>query len=159
MDLKEIQKLIKMVEASEINEIKIEEGDSKIRITKSAPQTVRAELPSYPSIAPAAPAAPVAAAPAAPSAEAAPVVEKSNANLIEVRSPMVGTFYSSPSPDADTFVSVGKTIKAGDVLCIVEAMKLMNEIEAEAGGKIAEICVENAQPVEYNQLLFLVEKA
>lgn len=165
MELKEIRQLIKMVEASDINEVEIEEEGKKIRITKNfpskngevqylpAPQQMAASMmPSpFPMAAP-------AVMPETPSA--APVVEAPKAdNLIEVRSPMVGTFYSAPSPDADAYVSVGSPVSVGQTLCIIEAMKLMNEIEAESGGKIKEILVENAQPVEYNQLMFLIEKS
>jgi len=165
MELKEIRQLIRMVEASDISEVEIEEEGKKIRITKNfpskngevhilpAPQQMAAPMmPSpFPTAAPAAMPEPLAAA---------PVVEAPKAdNLIEVRSPMVGTFYSSPSPDADAYVSVGSPVSVGQTLCIIEAMKLMNEIEAEIGGKIKEILVENAQPVEYNQVMFLIEKS
>ncbi len=150
MDLKEIKQLIKMVELANINEIEIEEEDKKIRITKVSAQNVSVSAQPMPA-APAPPVAPAEAAPAAPEAR--------NENLVEVRSPMVGTFYRSPSPDADPYTEVGKTVAAGDVLCIVEAMKLMNEIESEVSGKVVEILVENAQPVEFNQVLFVIEKA
>ena len=160
MDIKEIRQLVKMVETSDISEIEIEEEGSKIRITKrfaSGNGDVHI-LPAAPQMA--APMAAVPAAPApAPVAEAAPAAEKAPAsNLIEVRSPMVGTFYRAPSPDSDPYVEVGSSVSVGQTLCIVEAMKLMNEIEAEQAGKIKEILVENAQPVEYNQVLFLLEK-
>ncbi|KAA3614163.1 MAG: acetyl-CoA carboxylase biotin carboxyl carrier protein [Calditrichaeota bacterium] len=159
MDLKEIQKLIKMVESAEISEFEIEEKGNKIRISKNNSANSNNETHIIPTMMPQMQ-APVAAAPAA-----APVADSASAptpakndNVIEVRSPMVGTFYRAAGPDSDPYTDVNKTVKAGDVLCIVEAMKLMNEIESEVSGKIVEILVQNAQPVEYNQVLFLVEK-
>ncbi len=163
MDIKEIRQLVKMVETSDISEIEIEEEGSKIRITKrfaSGNGDVHI-LPAAPQMAApmAMPAAAPVPAPAPQAAEAAPAAEPAEAsNLIEVRSPMVGTFYRAPSPDSDPYVEVGSSVSVGQTLCIVEAMKLMNEIEAEQAGKIKEILVENAQPVEYNQVLFLLEK-
>lgn len=155
MDLKEIRQLIKMVETAEISEFEIEEKGNKIRISKSFSSNSHSEMHVMPTMMPPLP----QAAPAAPApAESAPETKKKE-NVVEVRSPMVGTFYRSPSPDSDPYTEVGKTVKAGDTLCIVEAMKLMNEIETEIAGKVAEILVENAQPVEYNQVLFLIEKA
>ncbi len=156
MDLKEIKQLIKMVEQANINEIEIEEEDKKIRITKVSAQNVSVSAQPMAMPAPMPAAAPVAA-PGEVAPAAAP--EAKNENLVEVRSPMVGTFYRSPSPDADPYTEVGKTVAPGDVLCIVEAMKLMNEIECEVSGKVVEILVENAQPVEFNQVLFIIEKA
>lgn len=163
MDLKEIRQLLKMVEGSDIHEIEIEEDGNKLRITKAGPShngdvhVIQAAPPM---------AAPVAQqmAPALPS-EPAPVTEVPAAepaksdNIAEIRSPMVGTFYRAPSPDADPYVEVGQSVAVGQTMCIVEAMKLMNEIESEVSGKVVEILVENAQPVEYNQVLFLVEKS
>ncbi|HHM01739.1 MAG TPA: acetyl-CoA carboxylase biotin carboxyl carrier protein [Caldithrix abyssi] len=156
MDLKEIKQLIKIVESANINEIEIEEENKKIKITKVSAQNIA--VSSQP-VAMAAPQAAPAALPAAEASAPAPAEVKKNENLVEVRSPMVGTFYRAPSPDADPYTEVGKTVAPGDVLCIVEAMKLMNEIESEVSGKVVEILVENAQPVEFNQVLFLVEKA
>jgi acetyl-CoA carboxylase biotin carboxyl carrier protein len=159
MDLKEIRQLIKMVETADISEFEIEEKGNKIRISKAIPSNSNSEMHVMPAMMPQMPQA-VPAAPAAPApTDSAPETKKSNENLVEVRSPMVGTFYRSPSPDSDPYTEIGKTIKPGDTLCIVEAMKLMNEIEAEVAGKVVEILVENAQPVEYNQVLFLVEKS
>ncbi len=153
MDIKEIKQLIKIVESSNINELEIEEENKKICIKKNSGnnmvQVQQVPMTSAPM------AAPVAAS--APPAPAAPEVK--NDNIYEVRSPMVGTFYRAPSPDADAYTEVGNTVNAGDVLCIVEAMKLMNEIECEVSGKVKEILVENAQPVEYNQVLFLIERS
>lgn len=162
MELKEIQSLIKFVSESGVDEVDLEKKDFKLSIKKvpptvqSAPQVVHATVP-------AAPAAPVAAA--QPAASATPAAENKEAaapaasNLVEVKSPMIGTFYRSSSPDKPSFVNVGDSISVGDTICIVEAMKLFNEIEAEVSGKIVKVLVENAQPVEYDQPLFLVEPA
>jgi acetyl-CoA carboxylase biotin carboxyl carrier protein len=160
MDLKEIRQLIKMVESADISEFEIEEDGNKIKISKNSPVNTNQEMHYIPQMMPqmqAPMAAPVASQSAEGSAPAATPAK--NENLIEVRSPMVGTFYRAASPDSDPYCDINKTVKSGDVLCIVEAMKLMNEIEAEVSGKIVEILVENAQPVEYNQVLFLIEKA
>jgi len=160
MDLKEIRLLIKMVETSAIHELEIEEEGKKIKITKNAdplvlPAEYRVAQPMSMPMMSAPIAQPVpAAAHTAPVSE--PAAEK---KYLEVRSPMVGTFYRSPSPDADPYVEIGQAISIGQTLCIVEAMKLMNEIESDLSGKIAKIMVENAQPVEYNQLLFLIDPA
>jgi acetyl-CoA carboxylase biotin carboxyl carrier protein len=155
MDLREIKQLVKLVETSAISELEIEEKDKKIKISKNysgqpatvqyTPQAPQSIMPSGPSTAPES------------RPETGKQITKSD-KIAEVKSPMVGTFYRSPSPDSDAYVEVGKKVKIGDVLCIVEAMKLMNEIEAEINGKIVEILVDNAQPVEYNQALFLIEK-
>ncbi len=160
MDLKEIQTLIKFVSESGVDEVDIEKKDFKLSIRKAAPvvapvapQVVQASIPSAPA-APATTAAPAApAAPAAQSAPAAPAEDK----LITIKSPMIGTFYRASGPDKDNFVNVGDEIKPGSVVCIVEAMKLFNEIESEVSGKIVKILVDNATPVEYDQPLFLVE--
>ena len=162
-DLNYIKKLLKILESGEINEIEIE--GTRVRVVKSKPQdAVQApQMITYaaPPIqqAPQA-AAPVAAAPTAPAGkteEKKQNVSASGKELIEVRSPIVGTFYRAPSPNADPYVAVGQQVAKGNILCIIEAMKLMNEIECEYEGKITKILVENAQPVEYNQVLFLVE--
>lgn len=155
MDLKEIQTLIKFVSESGVDEVDIEKKDFKISIRKAAPvvtaapQVIQATIPAAPAVA-AAPAAP--AAPATPAA--APVAED---KLITIKSPMIGTFYRSSSPEKPAFVNVGDEIKSGTVVCIVEAMKLFNEIESEVSGRIVKILVDNATPVEYDQPLFLVE--
>jgi len=157
MDLREIQKLIKMVESAEISEFEIEEEGNKIKISKissnsnNEAQIIPTMMPQMQMPTPGVP-APVAATPTE-----APAPAK-NENIVEVRSPMVGTFYRAASPDSDPYTDLNKTVKSGETLCIVEAMKLMNEIESEVAGKVVEILVENAQPVEYNQVLFLVEK-
>ena len=150
MDLRKLKKLIDLVEESGIAEIEVTEGEEKVRITRSlaAPQAVYAPPP------PALPAAaPItAAAPAAAAAEA-PARDLSKAQT----SPMVGTFYRAPAPSAPVFVEVGQSVNAGDTLCIIEAMKLMNEIEAERSGVVKEILVENGQLVEYGEPLFIIE--
>jgi acetyl-CoA carboxylase biotin carboxyl carrier protein len=155
MDIKQIQDLIKFVAKSGVNEVSIEEQDFKITIkTNKEPTYVNATLPSPVQQAiPAPAAAPVIAAETAPSAPAADDTSK----LITIKSPMIGTFYRSSSPDKPLFVNVGDSISAGDVICIIEAMKLFNEIESEVSGKIVKVLVENAQPVEYDQPLFLVD--
>ncbi|NGM62873.1 acetyl-CoA carboxylase biotin carboxyl carrier protein [Sphingobacterium sp. SGG-5] len=159
MDIKQIQDLIKFVSKSGVNEVSIEEKDFKITIkTNQEPTYVTATLPAA-MPAPVA-AAPTAAAPekAAPTTPAAPASASGNdANLITIKSPMIGTFYRSPGPDKAVFVNVGDEIAPGKVLCIIEAMKLFNEIESEVSGKIVKILVNDAQPVEYDQPLFLVD--
>ena len=154
MDLRKLQKLIDLVEESGIAEIEVTEGEEKVRITRSvaAPAVQTVYAPAAPvQAAPAAPAP--SAAPAAPAAPAPAVRDLSNAQ----KSPMVGTFYRAASPSTPAFVEVGQTVKAGDTLCIIEAMKLMNEIEAEKSGVVKEILVENGQPVEFGEPLFIIE--
>ncbi|GAB4331893.1 MAG: acetyl-CoA carboxylase biotin carboxyl carrier protein [Calditrichia bacterium] len=159
MDFQEIKQLIKVVEKSAISEVEIVEDKQKIRISKnSAHATVVQAVPEV--VQPQMIAQPVAPAkgetkPAVAEETAAPKLAE---NLVEVKSPMVGTFYRAPAPDADPYVEVGDTVKVGQTLCIIEAMKLMNEIQAEVSGKIKKILVENAQPVEFDQVLFLIEK-
>ena len=146
MDIKQIQDLIKFVHKSGVNEVSIEENDFKITIkTNQAPTVVTASIPA---------AAPLAAAPAP--VAAAPAVSESD-NYLTIKSPMIGTFYRSASPDKPAFVNVGDEIKAGQVVCVVEAMKLFNEIEAEISGRIVKVLVDNASPIEYDQPLFVVE--
>lgn len=157
MDIKQIQDLIKFVAKSGVNEVAIEEKDFKITIkTNQEPTYVTATVPApvalpqqQPAAAPAATAAPIVQAPSAPAAEAS--------NLITVKSPMIGTFYRASGPDKPLFVNVGDEITPGKVLCIVEAMKLFNEIESEVSGKIVKILVNDAEPVEFDQPLFLVD--
>lgn len=159
-DLNYIKKLIKIIESGEINELEIEEEGTRVKIVKSKPAEFAPQMVSY---APppanygggsAATAVQQDTAPAKTEEKTAPA---STGNLIEVHSPIVGTFYRAPSPNADPYIHVGQSINKGMVLCIVEAMKLMNEIESEYEGKVVKIMVENGQPVEYNQVLFLVE--
>lgn len=148
MDIRKVKKLIELLEESNINEIEIKEGEESVRISRaSAVQPVYAPAP-MPAPAPVA-AAPAAAASEAPSA--APAISGHTVN-----SPMVGTFYRSPSPNAPAFVEVGKSVKAGDVICIVEAMKMMNQIEADKSGVIEAILVEDGQPVEYDQPMIVI---
>lgn len=155
MDLRKLKKLIDLVEESGIAEIEVTEGEEKVRITRSvaapAVQTVYAAAPA--SVAAPAAAAPTASAPAAPAAPAAAPANHANAQ----KSPMVGTFYRAASPTSDPFVEVGQTVKEGQTLCIIEAMKLMNEIEAEKSGVVKAILVENGTPVEYGEPLFVIE--
>ena len=155
MNLADIKKLLKLVEESKIEEIEIQQDDFQIRITKSSgiPVQMQAVPQAQPVAVPQLPVQPAAVPEVAP-VEAGGLPD----NLIEICSPMVGTFYNAPAPDADNYVNVGDMIQPGKILCIVEAMKLMNEIEAEISGKVVKILVENAQPVEYNQPLYLVEK-
>jgi len=157
MDIKQIQELIRFVAKSGVNEVAIEQEDFKITIkTNQAPTYVTATVPAAAPVhaAPVAATAPTEdAAPAAP--VAAPVADTSK--YITVKSPMIGTFYRSASPEKPLFVNVGDEIKPGDVLCIIEAMKLFNEIESEVSGRVVKILVDNASPVEYDQPLFLVE--
>ncbi|MBB5396811.1 acetyl-CoA carboxylase biotin carboxyl carrier protein [Mucilaginibacter sp. AK015] len=159
MDIKQIQDLIRFVSKSGVNEVSIEQENFKITIkTNEAPTYVNASIPvqqPQPLAAASAP-QPASLPAAAPAPEAAaPVAEASN--LITIKSPMIGTFYRSSSPDKPLFVNVGDEISAGTVLCIIEAMKLFNEIESEVSGRIVKVLVDNASPVEYDQPLFLVE--
>lgn len=149
MDIRKVKKLIELLEESNINEIEIKEGEESVRISRGAAQQVVAPYPTAPMPAPVA-AAPVAAAPAEAISDA-PIT----AGHV-VQSPMVGTFYSAPSPSSPAFIEVGKTVKAGDVICIVEAMKMMNQIEADKSGVIEAILVEDGQPVEYDQPLVTI---
>jgi len=153
MDLRKLKKLIDLVEESGIAEIEVTEGEEKVRITRAtaAPAPVYAAPAQVAVPAPVPAAAPAAAAAPAPAAPAAR--DLSNAQ----KSPMVGTFYRAPGPNAAAFVEVGQQVKAGDTLCIIEAMKLMNEIEAEKSGTVKEILVENGTPVEFGEPLFIIE--
>ncbi len=160
MDLKDIQNLIKFVAKSGASEVKLETEDVKITIkTGSDDKETTTYVQQVPVNAPVAqvPATPAAPAPAAPAAtpEAAPAQDDSK--YITVKSPIIGTLYRKPSPDKPVFVEVGQTIKEGDVLCIIEAMKLFNEIESEVSGKIVKILVDDSSPVEFDQPLFLVD--
>lgn len=155
MDINLLKKLIKLVEQSEITEFEVQEGELKVKISKNSShtqahlhsigdyprQTSGMHIPTLQEIEPK-----ITAAPA-----------ETSSKLHEIKSPIVGTFYRAPAPDADPYIQVGDMVSAGSVLCIVEAMKLMNEIECDVSGKIVKILVENASPVEYNQPLFLIE--
>jgi len=159
MDLTLIKKLVKIVDSSEVTDLEIEENGLRVKIAKK----IRASIQSFPH--------PQVFAHSTTASETATVVsEKTEAALLkekeekakdihEIRSPIVGTFYRAPAPDADPYVEVGDFITQGTVLCIVEAMKLMNEIESDISGKILKILVENGKPVEYNQPLFLIQKS
>lgn len=155
MDIRKIKKLIEMLEASGIAELEITEGEESVRINRygQIPPMMPPPAP-YPMPYPAAPQAPAAAP--APAAEAAPAGKPAPDGKL-IRSPMVGTFYNAPAPDADPFIKLGDDIKAGDTVCIIEAMKMFNRIEADFGGKVVEILVENGQPVEYDEPLFVVK--
>ena len=157
MDYNLIKKLVKVVEQSDITEFSIQEGDLKIKISKNGNQQIVNTVLSQPAMGVVNPVQPFVAQVEATQSETVSN-ESSDTNLHEVRSPIVGTFYLAPSPDADAYVQVGDSVSDGSVLCIVEAMKLMNEIESDASGKIVKILVENATAVEYNQPLFLIEK-
>lgn len=157
MDLKEIQNLIKFVSNSGVAEVKLETGDVKITIktTVEGHQDI-----TYVQQAPMAQPIPVAAPQATPAAAPAPATEKpsqDDSKYVTIKSPMIGTFYRKPSPDKPAFVEVGSSISKGNVLCVVEAMKLFNEIESEISGKIVKILVDDMSPVEFDQPLFLVD--
>ena len=151
MDLRKLKTLIELVESSGISELEVTEGEEKVRIVKShAPPPSQAYM-----LAPHAPQAPQIAAPsAAQDAMTQPAIEPPG---FPVKAPMVGTFYRSGSPSAKVYVDVGSVVKEGDVLCIIEAMKLMNEMQAERAGVIREVLVENGQPIEYGQILFIID--
>ncbi|CAH1538105.1 biotin carboxyl carrier protein [Vibrio owensii] len=151
MDIRKIKKLIELVEESGIAELEISEGEESVRISRNGPASAPAPVHYVAAPAPVA-AAPVADAPAM-SAEAPAAVPAGH----QVLSPMVGTFYRSPSPDAKSFVEVGQSVNAGDTLCIVEAMKMMNQIEADKSGVVTAILVEDGQPVEFDQPLVVIE--
>lgn len=157
MDLRKLKTLIDLVAESGIAELEITEGEGKVRIVKSVPpQSGMMQMPIGWQMAPnVAPAPETSAAPAA-SAAAAPAAGAPTVSGHVVKAPMVGTFYRAPNPGASPFVDVGQTVKEGDALCIIEAMKLLNEIEADQAGTIKEILVENGQPVEYGQPLFVI---
>ena len=171
MEYKQIQELIKVINKSNISELSIEEGDFKITIkqeqTSGTQYVMQSPVPmpvqgsSFPG--PVYPSGPVQGGTAnagAPAAEKTPApAPAANDKLVTIKSPMIGTFYRSPSPDKPLFVNVGDEIKPGDVLCIIEAMKLFNEIESEIKGKIVKVLADDASPVEYDQPLFLVEIA
>jgi len=159
MDIKEIQNLIKFVAKSGATEVKLEMDDIKITIkTTTSEGNATVENGGYiqqiPAAMPQAAPAPVVQAAETP---AAPVASEDDSKYITVKSPIIGTFYRKPSPDKPTFVEVGSTIKTGDVLCVIEAMKLFNEIESEISGKIVKVLADDSSPVEFDQPLFLVD--
>ncbi|MEI5639643.1 MULTISPECIES: acetyl-CoA carboxylase biotin carboxyl carrier protein [unclassified Pseudoalteromonas] len=154
MDIRKIKKLIELVEESGIAELEITEGEESVRINRHSNAPVYAQPQQF-AAAPAA--APAPAAPAAPAAEAAPAEESSAPSGHQVKSPMVGTFYAASSPTAAAYVEVGSKVNVGDTLCIVEAMKMMNQIESDKAGVVKAILVENGEPVEFDQPLFIIE--
>lgn len=150
MDIRKVKKLIELLEESGIDELEIREGEESVRISRHS------KTPAQPYYAPAPVAAPAAPAPAAAPVAAAEAPSAPKLNGHVVKSPMVGTFYRTPAPTSPAFVEVGQTVKKGDTICIVEAMKMMNHIQAEASGVIESILVENGQPVEFDQPLFTI---
>jgi len=156
MDLSYVKKIIKLVENSSIDELELEEEGKKIKVARNRTAGVSVHT------APVLPAAAVHPAPSAAGSAPDPAIPVQAAvvqQYHEIRSPIVGTFYRAPSPEAEAYIEVGQQIKTGMVLCIVEAMKLMNEIESDCDGTVVKVMVENGKPVEYNQVLFLVEKS
>jgi len=149
MDIREIKRLVELMVDADLSELDITEGENKIHLRRGG-VVVTTAAPMAVAAAPVA--APVAGVPAVSAASAVAAGEK----FIEVRSPMVGTFYSAPGPDSEPYVTVGATVSDDSVVCIIEAMKVMNEIKAECKGTIAEVCVKNAHPVEYGQVLYKV---
>jgi len=159
MDLKLVKNLLDLISETELNEVSIEEGDFKMKVKKQSDAPAQSAPMQFQM--PAAQQAPAQTAQPAPASgdSSASEAKESQPEGETVQSPIVGTFYESPSPDSDAFVKVGDTVKKGDTLCIVEAMKIMNEIEAEFSGTVQKILVEDAQPVEFNQPLFIIKKA
>ena len=159
MDIRKVKKLIELLEESNIDEIEIKEGEESVRISRNGAKALAMAAQAAPAYAPPAYAPPVYAAPAeaqqAPVAPAAPAPAAISAGHM-LTSPMVGTFYRSPSPTSASFVEVGQTVKVGDIVCIVEAMKMMNQIEADKAGTVETILVESGEPVEFDQPLFCI---
>jgi acetyl-CoA carboxylase biotin carboxyl carrier protein len=155
MDLRKLKTLIDLVAESDISELEVTEGESKVRIVKNTSHAAQNQVVMMPSAAIAASAAAPAVAAAPPAAPAAAPEAAPTGHI--VKSPMVGTFYRSSAPGAPAFVDIGSVVKEGDTLCIIEAMKLLNEIDADASGTIRQILVENGQAVEYGQPLFIIE--
>ena len=158
MDIRKVKKLIELLEESNIDEIEIKEGEESVRISRNSMQPMMA-APAAPAYAPVPAAAPAPApAPTAAAPEPAPAAEPAAPTTTGhvVKSPMVGTFYRAPSPSSPSFAEVGQTVKVGDVICIVEAMKIMNQIEADKSGTIEAILVDNGEPVEFDQPLFSI---
>jgi acetyl-CoA carboxylase biotin carboxyl carrier protein len=154
MDLNLIKKLIKILESSEVTHLEVEENGTRVKLAKKVNVTQAVSFPQAPSA--------VSVNQQNSVSESKNEDKKSaddSARYHEIKSPIVGTFYRAPAPDADSYIQIGDIVSAGSVLCIVEAMKLMNEIESDASGKIVKILVENGKPVEYNQPLFLLEKS
>ena len=164
MDLKQIKNLLNLIAESGVNEVYIEEGDFKIKVKKQSDTIQHVNSAVLPASVPTvdlttAHRSVPAPASTSPAPSPAPAVPEQKSNRTIVKSPIVGTYYSSPSPDAKPFVSVGDTVSVGDALCIIEAMKIMNEIESDVSGTITKILVKNGQPVEFDQPLFEVDPA
>ncbi len=161
MDLAYVKKVIKLIEKSDVDEIEIEEEGKKIRVAKhkNSQPTYFSQVASPGLMAVPQPQQVIPSSASAAAVTQVPLTAKPETKYHEVRSPIVGTFYRAPAPDAEVYVEIGQTVSIGSVLCIVEAMKLMNEIESDVNGRIAQILVENGKPVEYNQVLFLIEKS
>ncbi|MGY0217913.1 acetyl-CoA carboxylase biotin carboxyl carrier protein [Endozoicomonadaceae bacterium StTr2] len=156
MDIRKVKKLIELLEQSGIDELEIHEGEESVRITRHTQQQIVAQPAMQAVAAPVAAAAPAAPAPAPVAAAAAAPAQDDVPAGHQVKSPMVGTFYRAASPTAAPFVEVGQTVKEGDPLCIVEAMKMMNQIKADKSGTVQAILVENSQPVEFDQPLIII---
>jgi len=155
MNPDDIKQMLELIQVHDLAEFELEDGDFKLRVKRGGPHIVTHVMPAAPVVAPAVPAAPAIAAPAAAAAPAAPA-EDGGAQLAIVKSPIVGTFYRSAEPGAPSFVNVGDSVKKGQVLCIIEAMKLMNEIDSEYEGEITNVYVENGQPVQYGERIFAI---
>ncbi len=154
MDIRKVKKLIELLEESDVAEIEIHEGEESVRISRNNSMAVPLAAPV------AAPVAAPFAAPAAPAANPAPALESEPSDEIQghaVRSPMVGTFYRSPSPGSKPFIEEGQQVNVGDTLCIIEAMKILNQIESDKAGTVRKILVDNGQPVEYNEPLYIID--
>ncbi|MFV2060223.1 MAG: acetyl-CoA carboxylase biotin carboxyl carrier protein [Gammaproteobacteria bacterium] len=149
MDIRKVKKLIELLEESDIAEIEIHEGEESVRISRNPTNVIAAPMQQL------AAAVPIAAAPATPSIAPEPATAEISGHSI--KSPMVGTFYRSSTPGATSFVEIGQQVSVGDTLCIIEAMKLLNQIESDKAGKVTAILAENGQPVEYDQPLFIIE--
>lgn len=159
MNENHIKKLIRLVEESEIESLEVSSWGRRIRITRRLSSSSNGHSEAAPILAPSAPPVAVPNRSIESSAKAEPAAASADkvSNLVEIKSPMVGTFYQAPSPDADPYVSLNEKITTGQVVCIVEAMKLMNEIESEQSGRVVEILAENGKPVEFGQTLFLID--
>jgi len=150
MDIRKVKKLIEMLEESQLNEIEIKEGEESVKLVKAISVPVQEQIVTSNAVAP-------APQPAVVNADSSQSAEEETVSGQTIDSPMVGTFYAAPNPGAKDFVSVGDKISEGDVLCIIEAMKMMNEVKADSSGTIKQVLIENAEPVEFGQPLFVIE--